>query len=141
MTCDGTRLRSAGDQWVAWCQRFTRNRFTTGWILTYSMYNVTPVLLTPPRDASAHTLGDLDVQTELSMSLSYSYKVSALPLARPGMSPSALVNVPVPTPGVADCSIIAGKEIKKFPARRVHRPNPCGPRTSHQGSSVSISNS
>ena len=56
------------------------------------------------------------------MSLSYSYKVNALPLATPGMSPSALVNVPFPKPGVADCSIIAGKEIEKFPARRVQRP-------------------
>ena len=65
---------------------------------------------------------DPDVQTELSMSLSYSYKVNALPLARPGMSPSALVNVSFPKPGVADCSIIAGKEIEKFPARRVPRP-------------------
>ena len=65
---------------------------------------------------------DPDVQTELSMSLSYSYKVNALPLARPGMSPSALVNVPFPKLGVADCSIIAGKEIEKFPARRVQHP-------------------
>ena len=63
-----------------------------------------------------------DVQTELSMSLSCSYKVNALPLARPGMSSSALVNVSFPKPGVADCSIIAGKEIEKFPARRVQRP-------------------
>ena len=64
---------------------------------------------------------DPDVQTELPMSLSYSYKVNALPLATPGMSPSAVVNVPFPKPGVADCSIIAGKEIEKFPARRVQR--------------------
>ena len=38
------------------------------------------------------------------------------------MSSSALVNVSFPKPGVADCSIIAGKEIEKFPARRVQRP-------------------
>ena len=61
MTCDGTRLRSADDQRVAWCQRFTRNRFTTGWIRTYSMYNVTPVLLPPPEmHGLTHWVGGLD---------------------------------------------------------------------------------